>query len=255
MSALETPPASPTVAALPRALRLARRFGPLLLLAVGLVVVLASGLLRHVSLDSLAAHHATLAAYVAQYPVRSVALFMAIDIAITALWLPGSGVMTLAAGLLFGPWLGGGAALLGATIGSTCFFLVCRGALGDVLARRFGPRVAGLEARLRANAFAYLLSLRLMPVMPLPLTNLAAALFGARLGAFLPATLLGMIPASLIFAGLGSALAALFDRGGRPDPHFFWQPQVMLPLAGLTALALGPALFALMRRRRAAAQP
>ena len=238
---------------MPRALRLLRRFGPLLLLAVALIATLTSGLLRHVSLDGLADHHAELAAYTAQYPWRSLALFAAIDIAITALWLPGSGVMTLAAGFLFGPWLGGLAALIAASIGSTIFFLVARGAAGDVLARRFGPKVAGLEARLRDNAFAYLLSLRLMPVMPLPLTNLAAALFEAPLRAFVGATLLGMAPACLIFAGLGAALGHLFDKGLKPSAGFFWEPQVALPLAGLMLLALGPALYGLLHRRLRAA--
>jgi uncharacterized membrane protein YdjX (TVP38/TMEM64 family) len=237
------------VALLHRALHLLRRFGPLLLLAAGLVAALASGALRHVSLEGLAEHHAELAAYAARYPWRSLALFAAIDIAITALWLPGSGVMTLAAGFLFGPFLGGLAALIAASTGSTIFFLVARGAADDVLARRFGPKVAHLEERLRDNAFAYLLSLRLMPVMPLPLTNLAAALFEAPLRPFLASILIGMAPASFIFAGLGAALGNLFDRGLKPSAGFFWEPQVALPLAGLMLLALGPGLYGLLHRR------
>ena len=212
-----------------------------------------SGLLRHVSLEGLADHHAELAAYTVQYPWRSLALFAAVDIGITALWLPGSGVMTRAAGFLVGPGGGGLAALPAATTGSTIFFLIARGAAGDVLARRLGPKVAHLEARLRDNAFPYLLSLRLMPVIPLPLTNLAAALFEAPLRAFLAATLIGMAPASLIFAGLGSALGHLFDKGLKPSAGFFWEPQVALPLAGLMLLALGPALYGLLHRRLTAA--
>jgi uncharacterized membrane protein YdjX (TVP38/TMEM64 family) len=250
---LETPPERQTLRPLPKALRLLRRFGPLLLLAAGLIAALASGALRHISLEGLADHHAELAAYTSLHPWKSLGLFAVVDIAITALWLPGSGVMTLAAGFLFGPLLGGLAALIAASTGSTIFFLVARGAAGDVLARRFGPRVAGLEARLRDNAFVYLLSLRLMPVMPLPLTNLAAALFEAPLRAFVGSILLGMAPACFIFAGLGAALGDLFDRGLKPSAGFFWEPQVALPLAGLTVLALGPALYGLLRRRLKAA--
>ena len=238
-----------------RALRLLRRFGPLLLVAAAVAWVLQRGLLRHVSLDELATHHATLAAYVAAHPWRSLALFVGADIAVTALSLPGSGVLSLAAGFLFGPWLGGAASLVGASIGSTIFFLVCRGAAGDVLARRFGPRVARLEERIRDNAFAYLLSLRLMPAVPLPLTNLAAGLFEAPFRAFVAATVIGMAPASLIFAGLGSALGSMFDHGQRPGADFFWQPQVLWPLVGLMVLALGPALYALLRRGRVGARP
>lgn len=239
--------------ALPASLRLLRRFGPLLLLAAGLAAVLASGAWRHISFESLSTHHHELAVYAAGHPIRSLALFAAADIAITALWLPGSGVMTVAAGFLFGPWIGGLAALLAASTGSTVFFLVARGAAGDLLARRFGPRVAALEARIRGDAFAYLLSLRLAPVIPLPLTNLAAALFEAPLRAFLAATLIGMAPASFVFAGLGSALGRLFDAGLKPGQDFFWQPQVAIPLGGLMLLALAPAAWGFLHRRRRAA--
>lgn len=224
----------------------------MLLLAAGLAAVLASGVLRHISFESLSTHHHELTAFAASHPARSLALFAAVDIAITALWLPGSGGMTVAAGFLFGPWLGGLTALLSASAGSTVFFLVARGAAGDLLARRFGPRVAALEARIRDEAFPYLLALRLAPVVPLPLTNLAAALFEAPLRAFLAATLLGMAPASFVFAGLGSALGRLFDAGHTPGSDFFWQPQVALPLGGLMLLALAPAAWGLLHRRRRA---
>ena len=232
-----------------RLLPLVRRYGPLLLLAAVVVWAIQSGLIRHLSLNELAARHAALTAYVAAHPVRSYLMLIAAEVAVTALPLPGSGLLTLTSGLLFGPWLGGLAACMAITTGSTIFFMIFRGALGDLLARRSGRRVGVLAERIRRNAFFYLLSLRLMPMAPLPLTNLASAMVRMRLRTFVTATLIGTAPGALVHAGLGSAMGALLDRGQRPVGDFWLQPQVLAPLAGLAVLSLAPLAYAAYRQR------
>lgn len=230
-------------------LRFLRRFGPLLVLAAALGWALQSGLLGHLSLDELAARRRELTAFVAAHPMQALAAFVAAEFAVAMLGTPGSGVLTLAGGLFFGVWLGGAAALTGATAGSIVFFLVCRGAFGDVLARRAGPKVAKFEEGFRDNAFAYLLSLRLLPIAPMPLTNLAAALFEAPLRAFVAATAIGMIPMTLVIAGLGAGFGEAMARGERPSLKLAAEPHILLPLLGVTLLALLPAALALWRRR------
>ena len=89
-------------------------------------------------------------------------------------------LLTLTAGFLFGPWLGAIYALVGATLGATVVFLAARSGLYG-LAARAGPRGRRLEAGFRADAFNYLLVLRLIPVFPFWLVNLVAGLAGMRL--------------------------------------------------------------------------
>ena len=119
--------------------------------------------------------------------------------------------MTVAGGFLFGPVIGTIAAIVSALIGGTVVFLVARSACGEWLTRRAGPFAAKLAEGFRADAFSYLVFLRLVP-FPFWLINLAAALFGVRLSTFVAATAIGMLPATLTFtvfgAGLDSVIAA-----------------------------------------------
>jgi len=129
--------------------------------------------------------------------------------------LPASAFLTAIGGYLFGWPLGGITANLAATLGATNIFLIARSSLGRPLLERAGSRIQGLAAGFRKQAFFYLLSLRLIPVVPFWLTNLAAAFFGMRLRPFVLATQLGMLPASFAFALAGSGLDEVIAKHER----------------------------------------
>jgi len=147
-------------------------------------------------------------------------------------------------------------ALSAITAGSTLFFLATRGALGVLLRDRLRGRLARLEAGFRANAFNYLLALRLMPVAPVYLTNLAVGLVGMRTAPFAAATFLGLIPATIVFAAVGHGLRAALDAGAQANPaqaaqRLLLTPEVILPTLGLIALALAPVAWRRFRRQPA----
>jgi uncharacterized membrane protein YdjX (TVP38/TMEM64 family) len=139
--------------------------------------------------------------------------------------------------------------------GATVIFLIARGAAGEVLTRRAGPLAAKLAEGFRADAFHYLLFLRLVP-FPFWLVNLAPALFGVPLGTFVAATAIGILPATVVFsvfgAGLDSVIAAQETQyqacldAGRTDcrVHFDLSealtPTLLGALAGFGVLALVP---------------
>ncbi len=226
-----------------------RRFGPLLLIAAAAAAVLASGLWRHLSLQELAQRQASLAALTRAHPVLSLAAYVAIYTAALSLSLPAALVLTLAGGLLFGPWLGGAAANLGCTLGSTVIFLVCRTAIGDALRGRAGSLAARIQAGLQADAFAYVVVLRLNPVAPLWLVNLALGFVDIPLGVYFWSTLIGSLPSSLVYAGLGAGLSRLLASGRPIEASQLITPQLVLPLA---ALALMTLIGVWLRRRRRA---
>ena len=87
-------------------------------------------------------------------------------------------------------------------------FLIARSALGEWLTRRAGPFAAKLAEGFRADAFSYLLFLRLVP-FPFWLVNLAPALFGVRLSTFIAASAIGIIPATVTFAVFGAGLDSI----------------------------------------------
>jgi len=227
--------------------RLVRRFGPAALILAVVIAAFASGLTRDLSLHELAHRREVLEAAVHAHPWLCLAVYTAAYAAFVALSLPVALVMTLTGGLLFGAWLGGAAAAISCTIGATVIFLICRTAAGDFIRERAGPTAARIEDGLRRDAFSYIVVLRLLPVAPFWLINLALGLVDIPLGVFVAASFLGILPVSLIIAGLGSGLDSVLRPGGRIGAHVLLEPHFILPLAGLAILSLAPIIFRRLR--------
>ena len=259
--------ATPPSATRPRSL--IRRLMPLivvvLLAGAGYLLVGHSG----ISLEALVRHRMTIDGFVSEHRVLAVLAYIAIYIAAVALSLPGAVFLTVTGGFLFGLAVGASAAVIGATIGATLIFLVARTALGEPLLRRAGPRAALLAQGFRDDAFNYLLFLRLVPAFPFFLVNLVPAFAGVRLGPFVAATALGVIPGAVVYAfagtGLDSVIAAQQTAhgaclaAGRADCQMAFDakdvltPQLIGALIALGLLALVPVMVKRLRARSRAA--
>jgi uncharacterized membrane protein YdjX (TVP38/TMEM64 family) len=229
------------------------RFVPLALIGVAVAALFASGATQYLNLASLAAHDAALRSFVGAHRLAALAAFIAAYAVATAASLPGASLLTLAGGYLFGTWLGGSATVVGATLGAVLIFFAVRTSLGSILrdkAEQSGGRLKAVIDGVRAGAFGYILTLRLIPLAPFWLVNVAAALADAPLGAYALATLLGIMPATFIYSGIGAGLGGVIARGGHPDLGVIFQPPVLLPLVALGLLSLAATLF---QRRRARA--
>jgi uncharacterized membrane protein YdjX (TVP38/TMEM64 family) len=96
-----------------------------------------------------------------------------------------------------------------------------------------------------------MLVLRLVPAFPFFLVNLAPAFLGVRLGVYVVATFLGILPATFVFASIGAGLGSVFDHGEEPDLSLFMEPSVILPLLGLAVLSLLPVAYKKFKGRKA----
>ena len=221
-------------------------------LLLPLVAAMAAGLAlawhNDVGWGTLAAHRAVLHRWVAAAPLAVGALYMAAYVACVVLSLPLSALFTLAGGMLFGAVLGTVLAVVSSSGGAVLLFLLARGALGPLVARRAGPWLDRLRPGLRRDGFSYLLALRLIPVVPFWLLNLAPALLGMRLAPYAAATLLGVLPAAAILASIGAGLDGVLAAGAQPDLSVLRSPPVLLPLLGLVALSLLPVAWRHLRR-------
>jgi uncharacterized membrane protein YdjX (TVP38/TMEM64 family) len=243
-----------------------RRLLPLLVVVALAAATIASGLHRELSLETLVRHREALDAAVADHLAAALAAFVLLYIVVVALSIPGSLVLTVTGGILFGGLLGGAATIVGATLGAVVIFLIAKSAFGEHLARKAGPLAAKLADGFREDAFHYLLFLRLVPVFPFFLVNLVPALAGVRLRPFVAATALGIIPATFTFAFVGAGLDSVIAAQGAmyqaclargaPDCRLEFDlkavltPQVLLALAALGVLALVPVLVKRLRDRR-----
>ncbi|HYZ24095.1 MAG TPA: VTT domain-containing protein [Rhodopila sp.] len=221
-----------------------RRVVPLLALAAAVLV--AYVFLPSLDWGTLSRHQQALLAFVAAHPVPAAAAYVLAYILVAALSLPQATLLTVAGGLLFGTMEACALTLVGATTGASILLVIVRYALAGLAARQRGRIPGPLRDRLARDGFLYLLALRLAPVFPFWLVNLAAAVAGLRLRVFVPATLLGILPDSLILSSIGAGLGSILARGETPDLSILLAPRLLLPLLGLSILSLLPAL---LRRR------
>lgn len=188
------------------------RLAPLIVLVLALGVALASGAASFISLENLLASRGSMSSFIDRHLPLSLGLFMLAYAAIVAASIPGASLFTLSGGLLFGGWLGGGAAVVGATAGAALLFLAARTSLGAFLTERAGPRLERLRAGFQKDAVSYLLFLRLVSVFPFWLVNLALAVTGVKLWTFVWTTFVGIVPATLAFALAGAGLGSIADQ-------------------------------------------
>ena len=175
----------------------------------------ADGLL---SLDCFSAQRDAVEAFRQAHPVALAAAFFAGYVAVTALSIPGAAAMTLVAGALFG--LGTGTLLVSfaSSIGATLAFLVARFLLRDVVQRRFGRRLAAVNRGVERDGAYYLFALRLVPVFPFFVINLAMALTPIRTGTFYLVSQLGMLPGTLVYVNAGTQLGQVSAAGDILSP-------------------------------------
>jgi uncharacterized membrane protein YdjX (TVP38/TMEM64 family) len=244
-----------------------RRWLPLGIVAAVSATVLVMGWHRQLSLETLVHHHDDVQAFVAANLVAALAVYVAVYVAVVALSVPGGLFLTVTGGILFGGWLGGAAAIVGATIGATLIFLIARSAFGEHLAHRAGALAEKLADGFRADAFSYLLFLRLVPVFPFFLVNLVPALVGVRLGTFVAATAIGIVPAGFAFAFIGAGLDSVIRAEGASynacraaggvdcrvefDLKAAVTPELIAALVALGVIALVPVAVKRLRARSA----
>jgi uncharacterized membrane protein YdjX (TVP38/TMEM64 family) len=253
------------------AARWLRRLWPLLALLAASAFVFAMGWHRYLSMGALAENRDTLRAVIAGNMGLSLAIFVALYTAAVALSLPGGAVLTIAGGFLFGWLLGGAASILAATIGASIVFLIARSALGDLLAARAGPWLSRFRQGFQEDAFSYLLFLRLVPIFPFWLVNLAPGLLGVSFATYAATTFLGIIPGTFAFSLAGKGLDSVIEAqqavhqsclakmgpGGQEscsytlDPGALLTPELIAGLVALGVVALIPVAVKWFRRRPA----
>ena len=205
---------------------------------------------EHLSFDVLRENREALLAFRDSHFIAMVAAFIGLYFVIVAFSLPGAAVASVTGGFLFGLALGTTFNVLAASLGAFAIFWAARAGLGKTLAARMEASEGTLQkinTGLRENEISVLFLLRLVPAVPFFVANLLPALVGVKFRNFAITTSLGIIPGALVFTWIGVGLGEVFDRGGSPDLSLLWEPQVIGPLLGLSALAALPIVIKALR--------
>lgn len=246
-----------------------KRLWPLLLLASIAALIVAMGWHHYLSLEHLAQNRESLRALMHDHYGLALTAFTVLYALTVALSIPGGVVLTITGGFLFGWLVGGALSVVGATIGAMAVFLIARTALSDVLVAKAGPRLQRFADGFREDAFSYLLFLRLIPVFPFWLVNLAPGLLGVRFWTYIVTTVIGIIPATFAFALAGNGLDSVIDaqqasyesclakagEGGHDscmfgiDPAALVTMDVIVAVVALGVVSLIPVVAKKLRRR------
>ncbi|NBD73843.1 TVP38/TMEM64 family protein [Patescibacteria group bacterium] len=220
-------------------------FGLGLAFCVGLYVLLDLG--QYLSFEALKRERDQLASFVEEHYLLTLLVFTLIYYASVALSLPVATGLSLLAGFLFGPVVGTVVVVTTATVGATTVFLLARTFLGEVVVRWYGARLTALATAFRERAFGTLLFMRLVPLFPFVLVNVAPAFARVPTRTFALATLIGILPGSAVFVFAGTQLAQI------ESPSEVLSPTSLLALLLLGLVALVPELWKRTRGGAAAA--
>ena len=191
----------------------------------------------YLTLETVKANRDRLVAFTDEHRVAAVGSFIVTYSLVTGLSLPGATILTLMGGFLFGSLLGTVFVNLGATSGATLAFLTARYLLRGWVEQRFGQKLGPIQEGFAKNAFSYLITLRLVPLFPFFLVNLVSGLTRVRLGTYVLATALGIVPGSFVYAYAGRQLGTINSLKEIASPN------VILAFTLLGLLALVPILY------------
>ncbi|MFN3815283.1 TVP38/TMEM64 family protein [Brevundimonas sp.] len=226
------------------------RLLPLMGVVALAALIIGMGWNRYLSLDTLKDHGEALHAFVADHYLLTLLGLTLLFALLTASIIPGVVFVTVAAGYLYGTWVGGVATTLGATLGALAVYAAGRSALGEALRARAQAK-PGLMKRIcegvDQNTFRYVLVSRLVVTVPFHLINVAAGIVSAPLKPYALATFIGLLPAHFIYCWIGDGLNDILSVNEDPDLRALFN-EFAWPLMGVAFLAL--VLPLIMRRLR-----
>lgn len=170
-------------------------------------ILQAQGLLM--SFEEIRDQRGEIETFLMQDPLLGILIFAAIYITAVALSLPIATPLTVLSGFLFGSILGTGVVAVAATTGATIIFILARFFFREYFTEKFGNSVERVNRELTDNGFRDVLLLRLTPLVPFALINVATALTSVRIRDYVLATLIGTLPFTFVYVHAGSRLAEL----------------------------------------------
>ena len=160
-----------------------------------------------VSLQDMLAAQRELAMHFMEHPTLVTLIYFGVFVLITALCLPGAGVLMLVGGGCMGFGLCMVVSTAASALGALLTMLFARHFFRSSVESRFADKLNDINTGIEKNEVAYLLSLRLAPIIPFVAFNLLAGLTRVRPWTFLWTSFIGMLPGTMLYVNAGNELA------------------------------------------------
>lgn len=173
---------------------------------------------QYLSFDYLKSQQANLSGYVSENFWLAIAIFFAVYLLAAAFSIPGAGILTIAAGTIFGLVNGTIVVSFASSIGAYFAFLSARFMFRDAVTKKFGTQLESIEKGIQKDGIFYLLTLRLVPAVPFFVVNLLMGLTGIKGRTFYGVSQLGMLPGTIAYVYVGTQLARINSPGDIISP-------------------------------------
>lgn len=224
--------------------------GIIILLIVGTIYLRqTTSLGQYFTLSYLKGQHELLLLKYQTYPVIFTLAFVLIYILITAASLPGAALLTILAGSIFGTITGTIVVSFSSTIGATCAFLIARWLLRDYFQNKFANKLETINKGIQKEGSFYLFALRLVPIFPFFLINIAMGLTSIGTSTFFLVSQVAMLPGTIAYVNAGKELAKIDSL------HSILSPSLIISLSILGILPIvSKYIISFIRKRRSLPQ-
>jgi len=199
-------------------------------------------LYTYLTFNTLKIYQAAAQEWTTSHYKSAVSIYILIYVAMIACAIPCATLLTLLGGFLFG-----GIAIIYAVFSTTCggliLYLTIRTTIGSRIAAKSSGWIKKMEKGFQQNAFNYILTLRLIPIFPCWISNIAAGVLNVPMKTFVSATVIGILPATSICVMAGRGLDKILADKNTPLISIILTPSVFFPLLGLAILSLSPVIY------------
>lgn len=193
-----------------------------------------TGLHEYVGLENIQRNLSWLKTYKSRHTYFFISIYCGIYILLTSLSIPGTIVLTLLSGSLFGVIMGTVLVLSSGTIGGSIAFLLSRYIFRETVSAHFSKQYLRINKRFQERGITYLFTLRLIPISPFVLINLIMGLTRISWWTFMWVTFLGMLPGTFIYVLAGREISRIENASDILTPPIL----ISLTLIGVIPIVL-----------------
>jgi pyruvate/2-oxoglutarate dehydrogenase complex dihydrolipoamide dehydrogenase (E3) component/uncharacterized membrane protein YdjX (TVP38/TMEM64 family) len=190
----------------------------LAIIAISIAIFFLFDVQQYLTLDALKSKQAAIETYRNAHPVLTPLLYGLLYVAVTGLSLPGAAILTLAGGAVFGLFWGTLIVSFASTIGATLAFLAARFLFRDAVKTHFAERLQTIDNGVAKEGALYLFTLRLVPLFPFFVINLAMGLTNIKTQTFYWVSQIGMLAGTIVYVNAGTQLGQLQSLPGILSP-------------------------------------
>jgi len=188
------------------------KFNKIIILACVLSMVLYVFLHYDISLHSLLAYYSKLKPFTGT--ILFVVVFYCFYCVGVALSLPVVLIMNVLSGMFFGPIFAIIGDCVAYFIGASINYILVKYLLREFVGNKIRYYLDKIKDMIGERVIMNLIGLRVMPIIPFSVINIACALLDISFYQFALSTVLGILPQTIIFAFLGASAQIMLEKNG-----------------------------------------